>query len=354
MERRTFLKTSTLALGAGAQGLPSLNGGEKYSRKLGLTIWSYNIRWRKRSPEAKKPGWRDALDVLDHCHEIGAGCLQIGVKKWTEDFAGKVREKREDLGIALEGQIGLPWKDSDVEKFERGIRAGKEAGATLLRTTCLGGRRYEFFDSMAKWKEFQERSYQALERALPLVEKHGVSLAVENHKDWRIEEQRALFEHLGSEHVGLTFDFGNNFSLLEHPHTVAEKLAPYIMSTHVKDMALAEYDDGFLLSEVPLGDGVLDLKYMMDICTRANPSVWFNLEMITRDPLLVPVYGDKYWITMPKLAAPDLASTLKLAKQGDPGALPKVSGRDEAGTLAFEDANVRQSFQFAEQKLGMG
>ena len=36
---------------------------------------------------------------------------------------------------------------------------------------------------------------------------------------------------------------------------VVEALAPRAFTTHFKDMALEEYEQGFLLSEVPLGTG---------------------------------------------------------------------------------------------------
>ena len=91
---------------------------------------------------------------------------------------------------------------------------------------------------------------------------------------------------------------------------------------------------------------------MMRVCQKANPEVWFNLEMITRDPLRVPVSKDRYWATMGELPAADLAGTLKLAKDGDPDALPKTRGRTDTDKLKFEEDNVRQSFGYARKELG--
>lgn len=349
MNRRSFLKTATAGLAANAAAGITATAQTK---RLGLTIWSYNHRWKQRRPDAPKPGWRNALDVLDHCHDLGAGCLQIGVRDWTNDFIGQVRNKRESLGVSLEGQVGLPRNDSDLARFESELRAAKEAGATILRTVCLGSRRYETFKSLDEWKRFIRDSRQALERAEPVLDRMRLKLAVENHKDWRIDEHLDLLKHLDSEWIGVNLDFGNNISLLEHPHDVAEALAPFVMTTHVKDMALAEHDDGFLLSEVPLGDGILDMKRMMSACTKANPSVWFNLEMITRNPLRVPVFLDSYWHTMNRLPAPDLARTLKLAKAGNSNSLPTITNRNEVGRLEFEETNVRRSFAFAREELG--
>ena len=349
MTRRSFLKTATAGLAANAAaGIAA----PAQTERLGLTIWSYSHRWKQRRPDAPKPGWRNALDVLDHCHDLGAGCLQIGVRDWTNDFIGQVRNKRESLGVSLEGQVGLPRNDSDLARFESELRAAKEAGATILRTVCLGSRRYETFKSLDEWKRFIRDSRQALERAEPVLDRMRLKLAVENHKDWRIDEHLDLLKHLDSEWIGVNLDFGNNISLLEHPHDVAEALAPFVITTHVKDMALAEHDDGFLLSEVPLGDGILDMKRMMSTCTKANPSVWFNLEMITRNPLRVPVFLDSYWHTMNRLPASDLARTLKLAKAGNANSLPTITNRNEVGRLEFEETNVRRSFAFAREELG--
>lgn len=319
---------------------------------MGITMASYMIRWGNRKERILQPGWENALDVLDHCQDLGAGCLQIGVRGWTSDFAGEVRRKRESLGIALEGQLGLPWDETSLSKFEEEVKAAREAGATILRTTCLGQRRYEKFESLAEWQAFTKYSRAALERAEPIVAKHGMKLAFENHKDWRIEEQLDLLNHLGSDVIGVTFDFGNNLALLEDPLDMVKALAPAIMSTHLKDMAMAEYEDGFLLSEVPLGKGILDLKEMMEICTKANPSVSFNLEMITRDPLEVPVFKDQFWTTMPDLKASDLAKTLKLAKSGNAKSLPKTEGKDLAAQIDYEEGHIRESFAYARTHLG--
>jgi len=118
-----------------------------------------------------------------------------------------------------------------------------------------------------------------------------VKLAVENHKDWRSAEQAEVFRNLASEWIGITLkEFGNNLlALLEDPIDVARTLSPWILSTHVEGHGPATAPDGFLLSEVPMGTGVLDIAALVDICRKANPDIRFFLEMIARDPLPIPV-----------------------------------------------------------------
>ncbi len=348
MNRRQFLLASTAALAATTLRAAAPARG----KKLGLSIASYT-RWNGKFSSERFPGWKTALEVLDHCAELGAGCLQIGVNGWTADFAGQVRTRREKLALALEGQIGLPKAEGDVAKFEASARAAKEAGATILRTVCLGGRRYEAFDSMDAWHRFREQSWKSLTLAEPVVKALGMKLAIENHKDWRTDEQLDLLRRLDSEAVGVNFDFGNNLALLEDPRAVCEGVARFIMTTHIKDMGVQEYPGGFLLSEVPMGEGLLDLPRLIAICEQANPAVQFNLEMMTRDPLQVPVFEQKYWTTMPDVPAPELARTLRTVKANPPKRpLPRTAGLSTDERLAFEEENVRKSFAHARSTLG--
>ena len=53
-------------------------------------------------------------------------------------------------------------------------------------------------------------------------------------------------------------------SLLEDPLLTLETLKPWIFSGHIKDMGVQPYAEGFLLSEVPFGEGFLDLKKMVE------------------------------------------------------------------------------------------
>ncbi len=337
-----------------AGAAPMTLGAARPGKRMGVSIASYGQRMRAGN-ELGLPSFRDALNILEHCHRHDAGGVQIGVRGWQSAFAKKVRDKRESLGMYLEGQIGLPRKAGDVGRFESEIKAAKEAGATIVRTVMLGGRRYETFKTLESWNEFKRSSFAALERAAKVVDKQGVKLAVENHKDWRAPELIGILKRISSECVGVTIDTGNSLSLLEDVMTTVEELAPYAFTTHFKDMGVSEHENGFLLAEVPLGTGFLDLRRIIEVCEKANPEVQFNLEMITRDPLRVPCLTDGYWTTFGQLPGAHLARTLSMVRRSQ-GArpLPRVTGRTAKERVAFEEANVRVSFGHAREKLGLG
>jgi sugar phosphate isomerase/epimerase len=348
MHRRDFLRTATAAtLALPFDRLPAFDA----TQPLGVVVHSYGNRWNSRVSSQVYPGFANALDLLDHCHELGAAGVQVGVGSWSADFARQVRDRRERLGMYLEGSIGLPMKPDDAPRFEEEVRQAREAGAQVLRTVCSGGRRYEVFHSAQAFEEFAKTARQALQTAAPILAKHGVKLAVENHKDYRADELAALLRELGSEWIGVTLDFGNNLALLEDPTHVVETLAPYTLSTHVKDMGVAEYPNGFLLSEVPLGTGLLDLPALVATCRKHNPAVTFNLEMITRDPLEIPCLTDDYWATFASVPGTDLARTLRLVRDRRAATLPRVSGLEPIERLAAEEKNIVSCLNYGRESL---
>lgn len=342
MKRRTFLQESALGLMAlSTPQLPSFLN----ETSMGVVVHSYASRWNPKVESKKYPGFQNAIDLIEHCHQIGAGGVQVVVKDWTLDFAKKVRERREQVGLYLEGSIGLPRTAADVASFEAEVKSAKEAGAKVLRTVCLSGRRYENFHSADAFQTFKKNAILSLQLAEPIVRKHQIKLAVENHKDWRATELAAIIKELSSEWMGVTLDFGNNIALLQEPIDVVTALAPYTLSVHIKDMAVEEYEAGFRLSEVPLGQGILDLPNMISLCKKHNPNVTFNLEMITRDPLEIPCLTNDYWATFEGVLGNELARILQMVKKNKyKTTLPKFSQLSLDERLAAEEQNIIQSF----------
>jgi len=351
MDRRNFLHQASMA----ALTLPFVKMPTPYKALgMGIVVHSYASRWNAKTQSEKYPGFQNAIQLIDHCHSIGAGGVQVVMRDWGRDFAKKVRERREDLGLFIEGSISLPKQKEDISRFEKDILDAKEAGAEIVRSVCLNGRRYENFQTLAQFQEFTRNSVTSLELAEPIVRKHKIKLAIENHKDWRAQELASVLQHLSSEWVGVTLDFGNNIALIDDPINVVHTLSPFLFSTHVKDMGLKEYEDGFLLSEVPLGEGVLDLRQIFDICRRHRPDVHFNLEMITRDPLEIPCLKNEFWATMPSVPSADLAGTLRMVKEHPfKGNLPVVSTLDAEQRLAAEEQNILACIRYGDTHLGL-
>ena len=203
-----------------------------------------------------------------------------------------------------------------------------------------------------------ERCQKQMETAEPILRKYKLPVGIENHKGWRAAEQAAWLKRASSEYLGVCLDFGNNISLCEDPMDTLNTLLPYINFAHIKDMAVEEYEDGFLLSEVPMGEGFLDLKQMVQILRKKDPNMIFELEMITRDPLRIPVFTTKYWATFDDSVSPlpgrDLAKVLALVKKNKPKKpLPKMAGLSPEAQLQAEDDYNNQCIAWAKQNLDM-
>jgi 3-oxoisoapionate decarboxylase len=294
-------------------------------------------------------GGRESLEFLMRCRALGAGGIQAAL---NGDLA-KLRATAEESGMYIEGMAPLP-RDGVTTAFEKSLRDAKEAGAATIRVAALSGRRYETFATREAWSQWKEQTLAALRLAVPLAEKQKVQLALENHKDWTVDEHEALLKSYSSEYLGVCLDFGNNIAMLDDPMETIERLMPYAFSTHVKDMAVQPYADGFLLSEVRLGDGILDIPKIVSALRMARPKTNLTLEMITRDPLKVPCLTDKYWAPFPERNGRFLARTVKLVNdRASKSALPMVGQLTAEERSRLEEENVKACLEYSRDKLGL-
>jgi sugar phosphate isomerase/epimerase len=294
------------------------------------------------------------VDFFDYCHSIGLGGAEVAAGPPSDpDAIGKLRDKIQSWDMHIIFNIRLPGSEADVAAFDAAVDAAKQVGAYGLHA-ALTGRRYEDFDSLEAYRASFERNQKQVALAEPVLRKHRVRLAIENHKGWSAIEQAAWLKRVDSEYVGVHFDFGNNVSFCEDPIFTLETLKPWIFSCHIKDMAVEPYADGFLLSEVPFGHGFLDLKIMVDILRQKDPEIVFDLETITRDPLKIPIYTGKYWVTFPEMPARQLARMMEIVQKNPPKKpLPKMIGLSPAEQLRIEDENNMACIRYARQHLGL-
>jgi sugar phosphate isomerase/epimerase len=351
-DRREFLKTLAAAAAASSAGARSLLAGQGRYAIAFTSFWARLQRGRELRGAGAPSLPAEAF--IDLCRSFGAdgGQLDLSQIASTEPSAlDGLKRKFAEAGLFVELSAGAKTLE-DEQHFAEVAGIARRLGAARLRIALLSGRRYETFPTMAAWREFADHWRQALPRLKPALDRERLPVGIENHKDWRADELVALLRSVDSSYLGACIDFGNNVSLLEDPlHTVAT-LAPYAVTTHLKDMAVQPYERGFLLSEVPLGTGFCPLAKMIEVLRAARPDVPLCLEMITRDPLKVPFLDDAYWTTYEKRDEALVEGFRKgvLAKASTEP-LPRVSGMSYEAMVAAEDDNVRRSTAFARKTL---
>jgi len=348
MNRRTLI--ATLATLAAARSLLA-TAGEARS-PLGICTFSCHQHWK--AVQAGEPGvkFTDATSFYRYARQLGAEGVQTPLRSKDSNLAKQIRAFVEQDGGYYEGDLRMPKNESEVAEFESDVRLAHEAGATVARAVFTSGRRYEAMKSAEEFHAFQTQSEKSLALVEPVLRKHRLKLAIENHKDYTADELAAIMRKMSSEWIGVLVDTGNNIALLDEPHAAVEALAPFALSVHLKDMAVQRSDDGFLLSEVPLGTGALDLPRILTALRKANPSIVFNLEMATRDPLRVPCLKDAYFATMPDRKEARLDATMAWVNTNPAKQLPPhVTGKSMSQILIDEETNNRESLGWMQRNL---
>jgi sugar phosphate isomerase/epimerase len=294
-------------------------------------------------------------DFLDLCRRLELDGCETRLESVDAEAVRAFRERAERYRMRVILDTPLPRDENDVARFDGAVKACQEAGAFSLHA-AMTQRRYEQFDALDAFRRDFARCQKSVALAEPVLRKYRLKLGIENHKGWRAAEQAAWLQRLSSEWVGVHFDFGNNLSLCEDPEETFRILSPYAIACHIKDMAVEPYEDGFLLSEVPLGDGILDLARWVAALRQRDPRIPFDVETITRDPLKIPVFTQKYWATFDDSYSPlpgrDLARVLEIVHRNPPKKpLPRTAGLSEERQTRLEAENNLLSIRYARQTL---
>jgi sugar phosphate isomerase/epimerase len=346
MNRRTFF-TALPALAA-ARSLLAAAGAAK--SRIGICTFSCHQHWKAVSATHVGVKFTDTLSFARYVRELGAEGVQAPLRSQSAKVAKQIRAFTEETHGYYEGELRLPRNDADLADFETDVQLTREAGASVARAVFTNGRRYEAFKTLADFCAFEAQAEKTLALIEPVLRKHQLKVAIENHKDHTAAELATLMKKISSEWIGVLVDTGNNLALLDEPHAVIETLAPFALSLHLKDMAVQASDDGFLLSEVPLGTGMLDLPRIITTLRKANPALVFNLEMATRDPLKVPCLTDGYWTTFPERKATHRDAALARVEANPPRQpVPNIAGKPVAAVLAEEEANNRHGLAWMQK-----
>ena len=297
------------------------------------------------------------FNILEHCRGLGLGAVRMSLPSSDPAAVSELRKKIDSYGMRVIISLPTPKEAGALPQYEAAVRAASELGAVTTHASFTA-RRYEEFDTFEAFKASFERHQRSVELAEPVLRKYKMKLAIENHKGWRAAEHVAWIKRLGSEWIGACYDFGNNMALCEDPAETLRLLAPVTIYVSFKDMAVAPYDEGFLLSEMALGEGMLDLPGMVKVLQQKDPNMIFALEMITRDPLKIPVFTKKYWTTFDDSYSPlpgrDLARMLEIVRTTPPKTpLTTTTGLSAPDALKLEDEMINRSIAWARKNLSL-
>jgi 3-oxoisoapionate decarboxylase len=355
MERRLVLQgLAALGLSSG-MAFPS-RASPLQERRTGVGLCQYcsSFERRQKREQDKTIDLFAPENYHAYARSMGAGGYQVELGVLEPARAKELRRRTEESGMYVEGMIKAPKTNADLDRFEAEMRTAATVGAVVVRSTIFTGRRYEEYRSLAQYQQDDMQSRRSLELAAPIAEKYKVGFAPENHKDHLMEERVEALKKISSQYVGVCLDTGNNISLLEDPVETVTALAPWALTVHLKDQALQATSKGFLLGDIPLGQGAIDLKSIVGIIRSVRPSIHFTLELLTRDPLLVPCLEDDYWATFPEVKGMQLARILRMVRDRSATAMHYPSKLSLDEQVALERKNIATSLEYARDELGLG
>jgi hypothetical protein len=177
--------------------------------------------------------------------------------------------------------------------------------------------------------ELIEETIRTLKAVAPQAEAANIAIAVENHGmgDLLAPELRDVIEAVGSTQVRVCLDTGNPVYAAEDPVYAAEILAPYTVSTHLRDTLAWLTPEGAMVQWAPAGRGSVDLAKIVGILQDAAPDVPIDLEVITGiGPNLIDYLNpdSEQWRLFPDMPAIPFARFLALAAASGPGPLDQL------------------------------
>lgn len=305
-----------------------------------------------RSTAAALPA-ETLLELTERFWPGGAQIDLTELESHDPAYLARLRARAARAGLWLELSVPSRYLES-ADAYAEMAGIAQALGVDRIRVALLYGRRYESFATRGAWADFQRTWRRRLAALAPTVERYPIRVGIENHKDFTAAELAELLTTLGSPRIGACVDFGNNIALLEDPLATIRTLAPFAVTTHLKDMAIRPCAGGFELSEVPLGEGLVPLAEAVRLIRDAQPDARLCLEMLTRDPLTVPYLRDAYWVAMDR-PSPEALARFERAILGKAWSnpLPHVSQLAPAAQLEAEDENLRRSVAYAKGVLGL-
>ena len=173
--------------------------------------------------------------------------------------------------------------------LERGLNpdAFAEMKRLIPKTRLIGTDVMRITGSAFDWRHENHRDHIArlipmYKEATKIAEDNGVKLAAENHIDFTADEMLEMIEAVNSPNFGINFDTGNFLRLLDDPIAGMEKLAPYVFSTHLKDLKMhptARPTDWYFFCGVPVGMGLVDNDKLAQLLSAAGYKGFLAVEI---------------------------------------------------------------------------
>lgn len=271
----------------------------------------------------------DAFQQLDYCAGRGVKVVHFSEPRLVGGFERghleRVRAHADSLGLDIEiGMLSICQtsgifdrsQGTAEEQLGRAIDAAVMCGSPLVR--CVLGNTFDR-RTPGGIERHIDQVLQVLGRVRARVIDAGVKIAVENHSgDMQARELKMLIETAGPDFVGVCLDSGNASWAIEDPHLTLETLAPYVLTSHMRDSAVWNTPAGVVAQWTRMGEGNVDIARYIRTYVERCPGRAVSLELIMHRQRTFDYHDDQFWAAYPATPAREFARFLTRAEKGEP------------------------------------
>jgi len=217
--------------------------------KVGLSSYTWPWAIGIKGYEPKNPV--DSIALLKKAKSYNVSVLQIADTPSLHDMNNEELERISSVAQRYDITLETGTRGIEPDHLLKYLEIAEKLGSKIVRTLT---HRLDY--EAASW----------IKEVLPEYEDAGISIALENHDEYRTSELGAFIDRIESSYLGVCLDTVNSFAALEAPEVVVKTLAPYTLNLHVKDFDVIRvgHDLGFSIVGRPAGEGRLDIKWIID------------------------------------------------------------------------------------------
>ena len=235
--------------------------------KIGLGSYAY--RYAIGTRDFQPPSPMTPFTFLEQANKMGAEVIQIcdnlPLEPYRPQDLDHLATTARHSGIDME--LGI--NTNDINVMHRYLHYAEQLNSKLLRIVFAPTER----------TSVHNQALHVLDKFLPALGQTTIVLAIENHFSMTPAELVSLVQTINDPQVKICLDPFNSIARLVGPEATIDTLLEHAASVHIKDATVARYNTGFIVKGCSLGQGLLDVRYLLARVQEITPSANICLEM---------------------------------------------------------------------------
>lgn len=220
------------------------------------------------------------FELMDFAAEQELDGLQItkvdlGSTSPSPALLEKIRQHAEKCGLFLEFNASFDaGSDSRVNcTVTEALEIGRALNAELVKFSLDVKRPAKLYGSCMHPQVMRQlaEKYELFLAAIPMIEKFGMQIAIENHTDTFADEILWLVDKLNHPLIGTCVDTMNPLQVIENPHYAMERMLPRAFCCHFSDDLIVVDPLGVHDIGAPHGEGSMDCPLMVRQIREKSP-----------------------------------------------------------------------------------